>query len=65
MHLDNIDYFRERAAAERKLAEAADNADAAAIHEVLARRYEALVREAELSQATQGRNKGSFIRSPA
>ena len=46
MHLDNIDYFRERAAAERKLAEAADNADAAAIHEVLARRYEALVREA-------------------
>lgn len=36
-------YYRDRAAAERKLAEATDCAEAAAVHEELARQYEALV----------------------
>ena len=41
-------YYRARAKAERRLAEASQNADVAAIHEELAIQYEALVERAEL-----------------
>ena len=43
MSTSDIEYFRHRATVERALAEAADRADVAAIHEELARGYEALV----------------------
>ena len=42
------DYYRQRAAAERELAKDARRADVAAIHEELARQYQALVDRAEL-----------------
>jgi hypothetical protein len=44
----DIAYYKERAAAERRLAAASENADVAAIHEELARQYEALVEQADL-----------------
>jgi len=39
-------YYRERAAAVRKLAKTAPNAKAAAVYAELAKRYEALARQA-------------------
>jgi hypothetical protein len=44
----DVDYYRRRASAERSLAQDAKRADVAAIHEELARQYEALVNRAEL-----------------
>jgi hypothetical protein len=48
MQPHDVEYYRARAAAERRLAEAAENADVAAIHEEFAMQYEALVEQAEL-----------------
>ena len=48
MRLHDVDYYRARAAAERRLAEASENANVAAIHEELAIQYEALVERADL-----------------
>jgi hypothetical protein len=48
MSTDDIEYFRQRAVAERALARSADKANVAAIHDELARGYEALVRHKEL-----------------
>ena len=47
LHSD-LEYYRQRAAAERELAQAAERADVAAIHEELARQYEALAEHPEL-----------------
>ena len=44
----DVAYYKERAATERRLAAASDNADVAAIHEELARQYEALVERPDL-----------------
>ena len=44
----DVAYYRERAATERRLAAASENEDVAAIHEELARQYEALVEQADL-----------------
>jgi hypothetical protein len=48
MQRHDVSYYRERAAAERRLAAASENEDVAAIHEELARQYEALVEQADL-----------------
>ncbi|HEX6742045.1 MAG TPA: hypothetical protein VF079_09680 [Sphingomicrobium sp.] len=48
MRPHDVDYYRARAAAERRLAEASENANVAAIHEELALQYEALVECVEL-----------------
>lgn len=48
MRRHNVDYYRERAAAERELAAASENEEVAAIHEAFAREYEALVEQADL-----------------
>ena len=48
MSSSDVGYYRQRAAAERELAKDADRANVAAIHEELARQYEALVNRAEL-----------------
>ena len=45
---DDTDYYRERARVERQLAQDVSQAKVAAIHEELARSYEALVSEVEL-----------------
>ena len=47
----DVEYYRQRASAERELAKDARRADIAAIHEELARQYEALVNRAELRPA--------------
>lgn len=52
MSLDDIEYFRGRAAVERALAGKASDAGVAAIHEELARGYEALVRRGSMQSAT-------------
>ena len=57
MSLDDIEYYRQRAMDERALALKADRKDVAAIHEELARQYQALVDQAELRPAVR-------IRSP-
>jgi hypothetical protein len=44
----DLAYYKERAASERKLAAECKNEDVAAIHEELARQYEALVERADL-----------------
>ena len=44
----DTEYFRQRAAAERELASQSERANVAAIHDELARQYEALVNRAEL-----------------
>lgn len=44
----DVEYYRQRAVAERELAKDAQRADVAAIHEELARQYEALVNRADL-----------------
>lgn len=48
MQPQDVEYYRARAAAERRLAKASDNADVAAIHAELALQYEALVMQSEL-----------------
>lgn len=48
MSSENIEYYRQRAVDERALALKAERADIAAIHEELARQYQALVDRAEL-----------------
>ena len=48
MPSSDVDYYRRRAITERQLAEDAERADVAAIHEELARQYQALVDRAEL-----------------
>lgn len=47
MQSHDLEYYRDRAAAERKLAELAENPNVAAIHEELALQYEALIEQAE------------------
>jgi hypothetical protein len=44
----DVEYYRQRASAERELTRDALRADVAAIHEELARQYEALVNRADL-----------------
>ena len=44
----DIEYYRRRAAAEQALALAAERTDVSAIHEELARQYEALIEYVEL-----------------
>jgi hypothetical protein len=44
----DVEYYRQRASAERELARDAERTDVAAIHEELARQYEALVNRADL-----------------
>ena len=51
MSQEDIEYYRRRAAAERVLAGSAERANVAAIHEELARQYEALVEQDELRPA--------------
>ena len=48
MQAKDVAYYRARAAAERRLAQASENEDVAAIHEELAVQYEALVEQAAL-----------------
>jgi hypothetical protein len=48
MSSKDIEYYRQRAADERALALKAERSEVAAIHEELARQYEALVDNAEL-----------------
>ena len=48
MQTDDVEYYRARAATERALAQASENADVAAIHEELAGQYEARVKQADL-----------------
>ena len=48
MPSSDVEYYRHRASEERELARDARRADVAAIHEELARQYEALVNRAEL-----------------
>ena len=52
MSSDDLEYFRQRAAVERGMAKAATDAIAAAIHDELARGYEALVRRDEMRLVT-------------
>jgi hypothetical protein len=47
MSWNDTDYFRKRASVERALAAAASNPAAAAAHDELAHRYEALVSDAK------------------
>ena len=48
MSSNDTDYYRQRATAERRLALAASQQNVAAIHEELARQYQALVDQAAL-----------------
>jgi hypothetical protein len=48
MSSTDIEYYRQRARTERRLAAAAERANVAVIHEELARQYEALVEKEEL-----------------
>jgi hypothetical protein len=48
MSTNDTEYYRQRAADERELALKSDRYDVAAIHEELARQYQALVDRAEL-----------------
>ncbi len=45
---NDLAYYKKRAATERALAAASENKDVAAIHEELARQYEALAERADL-----------------
>ena len=51
MSSEDIEYYRQRAVDERALALKAERQDVAAIHEELARQYQALVDNAELRPA--------------
>lgn len=53
MTTEDVEYYRQRAAAELQLASAAERADVAIIHEELARQYQALVEQKELRRAPQ------------
>lgn len=62
MSINSTAYYRERAATERELALKAERADVAAIHEELARQYQALVDNEVLRPSlrlTEDREKGS------
>lgn len=48
MPSDDTEYYRQRAATERAMAQAASQSNVAEIHEELARQYEALVEQVEL-----------------
>ena len=48
MSAKDVEYYRQRAAAEMQLASAAERADVAFIHEELARQYQALIEQKEL-----------------
>ena len=48
---EDVEYYRQRAAAELELASAAERADVAFIHEELARQYQALIERKELRPA--------------
>lgn len=48
MSSSDIDYYRQRAVDERAMALKSERQDVAAIHEELARQYQALVDQAEL-----------------
>ena len=48
MSASDLEYYRRRAATERSLAQASERANVSAIHEELARQYEALVEHEEL-----------------
>ena len=48
MSSTDIDYYRQRANAERRMALAASQRNVAAIHEELAKQYQALVDQSEL-----------------
>ena len=51
MSSEDIEYYRQRAVDERAMALKAERQDVAAIHEELARQYQALVDHAELRPA--------------
>ena len=51
MSAQDIEYYRQRAAAELKMAAASERADVAFIHEELARQYQALIEQKELRPA--------------
>ena len=59
MSSNDIDYYRQRATAERRMALAASQQNVAAIHEELARQYQALVDQAELRPKLRIRFAGS------
>ena len=59
MTTTDIEYYRQRAAAELELASAAERADVACIHEELARQYQALVLRSEL-RPTPGLKVGAL-----
>lgn len=48
MDKDDVEYYRERVATELRMALAAERQDVAAIHQELARQYQALVEQVEL-----------------
>ena len=48
MRGNEVGYYRQRAATERRLAAESENEDVAAVHHELARQYEALVDRADL-----------------
>jgi hypothetical protein len=48
MSAKDVEYYRQRAAAEMQMASAAERADVAFIHEELARQYQALIEQKEL-----------------
>lgn len=50
MSSNDTEYYRQRAITERELAKASTRSNVAAIHEELARQYDALVEHAELRQ---------------
>ena len=50
----DIEYYRRRAATERAMAATAERANVKAIHEELARQYEALVEQVELRPEWRG-----------
>lgn len=53
MSSNDTEYYRQRAVDERAMALKSDRRDVAAIHEELARQYQALVDRAELRPATR------------
>lgn len=48
----DLEYYRHRASTERALAKVAERASVSAIHDELARQYEALLEHAELRPST-------------
>lgn len=50
----DLEYYRHRASSERALAKASERSNVSAIHEELARQYEALLQHAELRPPTNG-----------